>query len=291
MADPRGFRQKGQVLLAVLAFSLWAVSQSAGAQTLHAVIVADTSDASIGVSVKKDFDRNISLVNAIARNTTLTLSLHALTGSKLTLNNLRNTVKGLKVGKNDAVLFYYSGHGYRLWAKKSKWPLLYVSQQGLDFGELVDTIRRKKPRFFLAVTDSCNEYADKRPERRSFAMKKGGPPKLNYRRLWVETHGEIVIGSSSKGEFAWGDDTKGGYFSARFFASHQNEVKKAAPNWENILKTAKRPISLTWENTTYTQNPMVDSKVSYKVSAAFPNRPGIVIVALPGPVGSAGLNR
>lgn len=247
------------VLAVFVAFGAW----DAVAQTLHAVIVADTDDESIGVSVRKDYDRNIALARAIAANTGLALDLKAIEGAQVTLGNLRNAVRGLTVKPDDAVLFYYSGHGYRLWSKTSKWPYLYVSQQGLDFGELVQTMRAKKPRLLVAVTDSCNEYADKRPERRSFALRKGAPPRKNYARLWVEAKGEIVIGSSSKGEYAWGDDAKGGYFSHRFYTAHEAEVLKPVPSWETILASAGKVITVSWGSQSYTQTPMIDHSITY----------------------------
>lgn len=256
----RPVRRAGAVLCVLLA--AFTLMPPAFAQTLHAVIIADTSDFSIGISVRKDYDRNVALMRAIAANTGMTLNLKEITGAQLTIANVRNAVSGLRVAANDTVVFYYSGHGYRLWKKEDKYPFLYISQQGLDFHQLVKDLRAKKPRLLLAVTDSCNEYADKRPEARAMMMQRQ-PPKYNYRRLWLEAKGEIVIASSSQGEFAWGDDIRGGYFTERFHKSHETEVERAEPAWETILTAARRPIVVSAGGTSYTQQPLIDSQIVY----------------------------
>jgi hypothetical protein len=237
------------------------------AQTLHAIIIADTDDPSIGVSVGKDYDKNLALMRAVAANTGMALDLKAISGAQLTMTNVKAAIAGLAVGSNDTVVFYYSGHGYRLWKKQDKYPYLYISQDGLDFNQVVGQLRAKKPRLLLAVTDSCNEYADKRPEARAFAMKRVAP-QPNYRRLWLEARGEIVIASSSQGEFAWGDDAKGGYFTARFHEAHSSEILKSAPSWDDLLASAKAPITVSSGGTSYSQHPLVDSRISYETRVA-----------------------
>jgi hypothetical protein len=242
------------------------------AQTLHAIIIADTDDPSIGVSVGKDYDKNLALMRAVAANTGMALDLKAISGAQLTMTNVKAAIAGLAVGSNDTVVFYYSGHGYRLWKKQDKYPYLYISQDGLDFNQVVGQLRAKKPRLLLAVTDSCNEYADKRPEARAFAMKRAAP-QPNYRRLWLEARGEIVIASSSQGEFAWGDDAKGGYFTARFHEAHGREILKPTPSWDDLLASAKAPITVSSGGTSYSQHPLVDSRVSYEAKVASTGTP------------------
>ena len=242
------------------------------AQTLHAIIIADTDDPSIGVSVKKDYDKNLALMRAVAANTGMKLDLKAISGAEFTMSNVKAAIAGVAVGSNDTVVFYYSGHGYRLWKKQDKYPYLYISQDGLDFNQVVGQLRAKQPRLLLAVTDSCNEYADKRPEARAFALKRAAP-QPNYRRLWLDARGEIVIASSSQGEFAWGDDTKGGYFTARFHEAHGNEILKPQPSWDNILAVAKAPITVTSGGTSYAQNPLIDARVTYNAMVATANSP------------------
>ena len=275
-------RWAATLFAALLLVALPAAVAPALAQTLHAIIIADTDDPSIGVSVQKDYDKNVALMRAAAAGAGMTLDLKAISGSQLTMSNVKSVLSAMTAGPNDTIVFYYSGHGYRLWAKQDKYPYLYISQDGLDFNQVVNQLRNKKPRLLLAVTDSCNEYADKRPEARAFAMKRE-VPQPNYRRLWLEAKGEIVIASSSQGEFAWGDDTKGGYFTARFHEAHDREILKPEPSWDGILTTAKAPITVSSGGTSYAQHPLIDSKVAYDTKVATVGNPVTPPAAPPKP--------
>jgi hypothetical protein len=185
------------------------------------------------------------------------------------------------------VLFYYSGHGFRTEASKSKYPYLYVSQQGQAFEEIIATLRKKTPRLLIAVTDSCNNKADLPVAAAMRAM--SAPPdfKKTYSRLWLDAAGEVIIASASEGEYAWGDDDVGGYFTKRFLESHDSQVNISnptqTPGWEPIVNTAKSVISVNYGSTTYKQTPIVDSKVSYVRAYVAAGGPVAVQVPVPAP--------
>lgn len=263
----------------------------ASAQTLQAILIADTNDASIGISVKKDFDNLKRVVQNVATYTGMKLELQALEGAQVTLANMRAAVNNVKVGTNDTVLFYYSGHGFRTQASKSKYPYLYVSQQGQAFEEIIGELRKKTPRLLIAVTDSCNNLADLPVAAAMRAM--SAPPdfKKTYSRLWLDAAGEIIIASSSEGEYAWGDDDVGGYFTKRFLESHETQVNVSnptvTPGWEPIVNTAKNIITTNFGGTAYKQTPIVDAKISYVrayVAAGAPVAVPVTPPAAPAPV-------
>jgi hypothetical protein len=255
----------------------------ASAQTLQAILIADTNDQTIGVSVKKDFDNLKRLVQNVATYTGMKLELQALEGNQVTLANVRAAVSAVKPGTNDTVLFYYSGHGFRTQASKSKYPYLYVSQQGQAFEEIIGELRKKTPRLLIAVTDSCNNVADLPVAAAMRSMSAPPDYKKTYSRLWLDAAGEIIVASSSEGEYAWGDDDVGGYFTKRFLESHDNQVNitnpTSTPGWEPIVNTAKVVMTTNFGGTAYKQTPIVDSKISY-VRAYVPAG-GPTLVAVP----------
>lgn len=272
-----------RLFAALVAVALLSGGAPASAQTLHAILIADTNDASIGVSVKKDFEGLKRLVTAVSGYTGMQLSLQALEGAQVTLANVRQAVTNVKSGPDDAILFYYSGHGFRTWNKTSRFPYLYISQQGQDFTEIVAELRKKAPRLLIAVTDSCNNVMDL-PVAQAMMMRSAPPDyKKTYSRLWRDAAGEVVIASSSEGEYAWGDDDAGGFFTKRFLASHETQVNitspTTTPGWEQIINTAKTPITTNYGGTAYKQTPIVESKISY-VRAYVPSG-GPTLVATP----------
>jgi len=260
----------------------------AAAQTLQAILIADTNDASIGVSVKKDFENLKRVLQAVSTHTGMKLELQALEGNAVTLANMRAAVNAIKPGTNDTVFFYYSGHGFRTEASKSRYPYLYISQQGQAFEEIIGALRKKTPRLLIAVTDSCNNKADLPVAAAMRSMSAPPDYKKTYSRLWLDAAGEIVIASSSEGEYAWGDDDVGGYFTKRFLESHDNQVNIASPTqtpgWEPIVNTAKSVINVNYGSTNYKQTPIVDAKLSYVRAYVPAGAPVAVAVPAPTPV-------
>ncbi|HEY4135184.1 MAG TPA: DM9 repeat-containing protein [Alphaproteobacteria bacterium] len=272
--------------LCAATFLLGAFAVPASAQTLQAILIADTNDPSIGVSVKKDFESLKRTLQAAAGYTGMKLELQALEGNQVTLANVRAAVQAVKTGPNDTVFFYYSGHGFRTPNSKSRYPYLYVSQQGQAFEEIVAELRKKTPRLLIAVTDSCNNEADLPVAAAMRSMSAPPDYKKTYSRLWLDAAGEIVIASSKEGEYAWGDDDVGGYFTKRFLESHENQVQTSSPTvtpgWENIIATAKNVITVPFGGTTYTQTPIVDAKVSYVRPYVPAGGPTVVAAPTPG---------
>jgi len=274
-------RALAALIVAVLLLS----AAPASAQTLQAILIADTNDATIGVSVKKDFENLKRVLQAVSTYTGMKLELQALEGNAVTLANMRTAVNNIKVGTNDTVFFYYSGHGFRTQASKSRYPYLYVSQQGQAFEEIIAALRKKTPRLLIAVTDSCNNLADLPVA--AAAMMRSAPPdyKKTYSRLWLDAAGEIVIASSSEGEYAWGDDDVGGYFTKRFLDSHDAQVNitnpTQTPGWESIVNTAKAVITTNFGGTAYKQTPIVDAKVSYVRAYVAAGAPTMVAAPMP----------
>lgn len=283
----RRFGGLPRAVAAMLSAALLFTALPASAQTLQAILIADTNDASIGVSVKKDFENLKRVLQAVSTYTGMKLELQALEGNAVTLANMRTAVNNIKVGTNDTVFFYYSGHGFRTQASKSRYPYLYVSQQGQAFEEIIAALRKKTPRLLIAVTDSCNNLADLPVAAAMRSMSAPPDYKKTYSRLWLDAAGEIVIASSSEGEYAWGDDDVGGYFTKRFLESHDNQVNitspTATPGWESIINTAKAVITTNFGGTAYKQTPIVDAKVSYVRAYVPAGAPTLVQVPAPAP--------
>lgn len=214
------------------------------AASLRVLIVGDTNDRSIGKSVVTDVANFEAFARQVASRTGLTLDMKTIKGGDLKSKNITNAVNSLKADKEDAVIFYYSGHGFRTQKVKTRWPLLYIpdaGQKGVDFQWVIDTINAKNPRMLLAISDSCNNFIDM-PQAgiNSRAMLEDSDEA--WRKLFVEFSGRIYASGSTVGQMSFGQDAVGGAFTSRFLSIVRAEVKKADPKWDYIMQMATRQI-------------------------------------------------
>jgi len=223
---------------------------SATNSTLHAVLLADTNDETIGRSVKVDLEKVTNLLPSIGKNTGMKIKAQSISGDQLTRRNVTNALNQLSVKPDDAVIFYYSGHGGRMSSKKTKWPSLFIGGSLLDFDWIISTLERKNPRFFMAISDSCNNILDYSSGRSHI----GKPKPENYQQLFLKYRGSVIASSSSPGEYSWGTPRNGGLFTLTFLNSLNKELGSSNPNWQNIMRRAEKPIKVRQ----YVQKPQYD---------------------------------
>src|SRR5438309_2102522 len=81
------------------------------AAKLHALIMADTLDKNIGKDVKTDLGNMKRFLEAGFAKHKDRLDLTVLEGKECTPEKILTYYKNAKIDSNDAVLFYFAGHG------------------------------------------------------------------------------------------------------------------------------------------------------------------------------------
>jgi hypothetical protein len=232
------------------------LSLSANAANLIAIIASDTLDTKIGASVQADFDHMRQQMQKIANYTGLNLQEILIKEDATTPHVLLQKIKEIKATKDDVIVFYYSGHGFRTQSKgDSPWPNLYFTQsgnkdsygqfdgEGLKYELVMFKLMEKNPRFLLTMADVCNSfinesYAPPMVNRAFFAAAPEAKIRENYRHLFLDEAGMINLTSAKIGEYAWGG-SRGGEFTNAFIDSLANETKFAqAANWHTVIDNA-----------------------------------------------------
>jgi len=243
------------------------------ADTIHAVIVADTGTWDGGASFNTDLNRMSKLVRKISQHTTLTLNLKEISGNRLTVNNLMSTVEKLPIQQNrDVVIFYYSGHGGRNRGKWSLWPLMDIEGGALAIDWVKSTLKQKEPRFFIILADTCNNFDDSLNPvwGRNPNSARGKPQSQNYRQLFLNYRGYIFASAVEPGHYAWGNAQYGGFFTDAFLNSLNKELASSSdPNWYTIMKRAEAPIEVEGR----VQNPQTLVKIQPAKSWVAPPQP------------------
>jgi hypothetical protein len=150
------------------------------------LIVADT-DAREGAACGLDASNLKAVLEAGLKKQKLDAryTIDTLSGRDVAPNRVLKYYEGLKVGANDALVFYYSGHGAYS-AKKGH--LLTFMQGDLARATVLAAMQRHKPRLAVVLTDCCAIYDDlpatkpKAATKGPKAVPKGNVPMLPGKR-------------------------------------------------------------------------------------------------------------
>ncbi len=230
----------------ILVFCL--LSSSLLANTLHTIIIADTNNSNGGVSFQTDVNKISKIIRKISKQIDLTLNLKEISGNKVTVDKVMSTIEKLSVRSNDVVIFYYTGHGGRNSGKRSLWPLMDIEGGALAIDWVKSTLKKKNPRFLMILSDTCNNFDNTLNPvwgRSSNSSRSMSSSSQNYRRLFLNYRGHVFASATEPGNFAWGNDQYGGFFTDAFLKSLNKELSTSGyPNWHAIMKRAEAPIKV-----------------------------------------------
>jgi hypothetical protein len=178
---------------------------------LHALLVIDTRSG-LGESVKVDGE-NIDhlLSNRLPKNRA---DIVVLTGSDVNADAILAYYRRLGVGSNDALLFYYAGHGATDPQKGQFLALQDLAAKPLLRSDLKRAMQEKHPGLVVILTDCCGTRYHLPNKTRRLYLDKGTASAIDpfLKCLLYQSRGEVDITAAS-GNTAFGDDHEGGIFT------------------------------------------------------------------------------
>lgn len=246
---------------------------SVNAQTLHAILFANTLDEKLGRACGVCSNVTNNELASIADYIGYNYEPYTYTGSNCSNENLVDILATLNCKKDDIVFFYYSGHGTRSSDDESLFPQMclkytYEEEKFFPVERVSRLIAEKKPRLSIVFSDCCNnEVNGVSPKPASFEA--AGPSTSvnekmieNIKKLFCENQGSIIATGCKKGQYSWYYTRPGyerGYFTFSFWDGMYIASKENTPTWQSVLQTAYDKTSSECfrdeGGNTYTQEP------------------------------------
>ena len=222
---------------------------------LHLIIVANTEDETIGSTCTLDKDRTLKTFKDLSEFLGIGFASSVIFGNNYNKQNVLNAVSTLTPQKNDIVIFYYSGHGYKDENNVRQFPNMIlttksfenVEANSVNVEDVYNSIRNKGARFNLVFSDCCNNGPNDRatitcdvPRTRTSTI---GWSLENCKALFMNNKPmSIIMTAAQKGEMSTGNLTFGGFFTNQFRSNlttyfgpfHQ------FPTWNTILEESKK---------------------------------------------------
>jgi hypothetical protein len=237
------------VFTALFTFTALLVALSCPARafgaTLHAILVGDVDDPTIGIGTAVDLNVLTRAVQRFALYSDMNLSQTILSGDQYDPLLLLNVINKLAVEPDDVVIYYHLSHGFRTPSTTSPYPNLFFGWQewALSVDDIVRALKRKSQRLTLVIADVCNNVVAEHAAPRLYHERLTKPTqraKRFYRHLFRDYHGFLVACGAHPGQYSWINVEQGSFFTKCLLQSFTECTAIDGADWNTLLTMAQR---------------------------------------------------
>lgn len=233
-------------VLAVLAYGY---ITTAKAQTLHAIIACNTTDRSIGESMKRDMENMSNAIQIIMANFEYDFEMQQFDGTTCTKANITKYINDMEVGRDDIVFFFYGGHGTHAFNNADDpWPQMCMNTNieslFMPVASVDKLIADKQPKLRIILTNCCNKEQNGVSIKPLYAQSEG-PTTLSgydpeaFRKLFLESKGKVMMTSSKLGQYSWCGEYGGLFTNYLLDVLDAVGMNKITPTWNAVCKTTQ----------------------------------------------------
>lgn len=261
---------------------------------IYLLVVANTFDDSIGSACAKDMRRAINFFTDIRDFLGMQFEYDTITGKNFDLTHVNNAIERLeRAGKNDIVVFYYTGHGFRPaqnYAKRPPCIDLRTNQDihSKDFEnpnvlsskslqDIYDRIKQMPARLSLVIGDCCNDSMKYYNIKANAPMAtKGGFGLTGNTQIAADlflnaTKISMLATGAEAGQKSICNDDFGGFFSYNLWEAISGQIKNSGSN--NLWNVDQlQTVGKSWDNVkNYTK--INTQKLARRVDCPMPDNP------------------
>jgi len=258
---------------------------------LYLLVVADTLDKEIGSSCSKDMKRTLETFTGLTNFLGIRIFSKTISGKEYNKKNVETAISNLTPSSNDIVVFYYSGHGFRIPENSRRFPNLKLKNfrndrnnfrdsiswikkdrqdnvtYSLNVEDIFNSIKKKGARFNLVLSDCCNNdiFSENSKGTKPGKTKGSGVEwsEDNIRTLFLNKNPmSVLITAASSGQRASSNDDFGGFFSYYFKTSMENYSSKLKNNvtWDLVLQDTEKQTIFKAKHT-YCDKPYIPANI------------------------------
>jgi hypothetical protein len=240
---------------------------------MHVILVCATTDPTLSQFSIYDLERAEKLYTKLADEIGIKASVIKIFGNAYNKKNVEHAVKNLKTAAADIVVFYYSGHGFRIPKLNRPYPFMDLrsdvntqdyKQHTINIEDIFLTLKSKPNRFTLVVSDCCNNdpeatntVAPTPPEPRASDLKWNYE---NLRALFLNPKKtSLLITAADKNQLATTNPKLGGFLSYYFKQSLENMLGSSNPrevSWFKICEETRAKTVIQAKNTACARPPI-----------------------------------
>ncbi len=271
MANLTCHRCKALMIYIIMVCSL--VALTGKAQTVHVILVADTSDPMLYAVCKRDIEVMHRQFVQLAAAINYQLSEQVISSGEFNRKRLDRVVRNVSPEPNDILFLYYTGHGYNARQRAGRFPVLLLekdemmSQQNPGLLAIHQVLKSKHARLCITLGDCCNHLVNNMRG----MVKKTIPPRdlalpndsvmATYRKLFLNVTGDVLIASSQPPQQSCAHPDSGSFYTRSFdealeLASQYNKNI----TWESLLRDAQT--RLTRHQATQTKQSIYEVNVT-----------------------------
>lgn len=220
-------------------------------QTLHAIIVADSKDATLGKATQQDIIHLKRFLVLVTDAGGYELKIHIveptnslLFGSNYDVPKITSLILGLDMGEEDIFFFYYTGHGTPSFKEDDPFARPHIvsfEHKYLSLQTVQKLAQINEPRLSIVMGNLCNGYSD---ENEKIAQSRNIEWRddmnlvgisLNRVRELLSVKGTLTATSSKRGSLSY-SLPDGGIFTKLFINSFYEQAKEQSScSWSDIL--------------------------------------------------------
>lgn len=220
---------------------------------MHVILVCATTDPTLSEYSTYDLKRAEELFAKLADAIGIKANFIKIFGATYNKMNVDAAVKNLKSAPNDIVVFYYSGHGFRLPNLNRPYPFLDLrsdvktqdyKKHTVNIEDIFLSLKNKPSRFTLVLSDCCNSVPEG-PNKISPLppQPKASDLKWNFENLRVlflnPKKTSLLLTAADKNQFANCNPKLGGFLSYYFKQSLETMLTNPNPREVSWFKISE----------------------------------------------------